>query len=127
MIRPPPRSTLFPYPTLFRSPGAVSTSCSVSYTPATVGAHLITASYGGDTSHNGPSDMTVVTALKHATTTSVSCTPASVPVGSPSRCTATVDRKTPPPDTPPPRPPRSCPGPQNKHLPTCTPGRPTTH
>src|SRR5256712_10146148 len=95
MIRPPPRSTLFPYPTLFRSPGAVSTSCSVSYTPATVGAHLITASYGGDTSHNGSSDMTVVTALKHATTTSVSCTPASVPVGSPSSCTATVTDSTP--------------------------------
>src|SRR5437899_12889489 len=39
--------------------------------------------------------MTVVTALKHATTTSVSCTPASVPVGSPSSCTATVTDSTP--------------------------------
>src|SRR5207245_2229995 len=81
-------------PTTNTTTGAVSTSCSVSYTPATVGAHLITASYGGDTSHNGSSDMTVVTALKHATTTSVSCTPASVPVGSPSSCTATVTDST---------------------------------
>src|SRR2546430_392351 len=56
MIRRPPRSTLFPYTTLFRS---------------------------------------VVTALKHETSTEVSCMPAMVPVGSPSSCTATVTDSTP--------------------------------
>src|SRR2546427_172067 len=60
MIRRPPRSTLFPYTTLFRSctlgsastnptTGAVSTSCAVSFTPNAVAIHTITASYSGDT------------------------------------------------------------------------------
>src|SRR2546422_1054390 len=97
MIRRPPRSTLFPYTTLFRSPltGAVSTSCAVSYTPTVVGPHTITASYGGDASHLGSSGAFVVTALKHETSTEVSCMPAMVPVGSPSSCTATVTDSTP--------------------------------
>src|SRR5207302_1360211 len=38
---------------------------------------------------------TVVTALTHATTTGVSCTPPSVPVGSATSCTATVTDATP--------------------------------
>src|SRR5439155_334798 len=54
------------------------------------GAHTITATYGGDATHDGSSGTTVVTATKHPTTTSVSCAPASVPVGSPTSCTATV-------------------------------------
>src|SRR5437773_911221 len=70
--------------------GAVSTSCAVSYTPTVVGPHTITASYGGDASHLGSSGAFVVTALKHETSTEVSCMPAMVPVGSPSSCTATV-------------------------------------
>src|SRR5256885_10021818 len=37
----------------------------------------------------------VVTALKHETSTGVSCMPAMVPVGSPSSCTATVTDSTP--------------------------------
>src|SRR5437879_12245843 len=41
------------------------------------------------------SGTTVVTALKHATTTGVNCTPASVPVGSATSCTATVTDATP--------------------------------
>src|SRR5256885_230356 len=65
--------------------GAVSTSCTVSYTPTAVGPHTITASYGGDASHLGSSGAFVVTALKHETSTEVSCMPAMVPVGSPSR------------------------------------------
>src|SRR5437879_10642786 len=70
--------------------GAVSTRCAVSFTPNAVGTHTITASYSGDTTHATSSGTTVVTALTHATTTGVSCTPASVPVGSATRCTATV-------------------------------------
>src|SRR2546427_7750630 len=125
MIRRPPRSTLFPYTTLFRSTapsgtvsfsqdtdsafascslgspstnattGAVSTSCAVTYTPSTVGTHLITASYGGDTNHLSSSGTFVVTALQHDTSTVVRRAPASVPVGSPSSCTATVTDSTP--------------------------------
>src|SRR3989442_1201021 len=66
MIRRPPRSTLFPYTTLFRS---VSTSCTVSYTPAVVGAHTITGSYSGDGTHLSSAGTFEVTALKHATST----------------------------------------------------------
>src|SRR5207253_2256709 len=55
----------------------------------------ITASYSGDTTHDGSSGATVVTALKHETSTEVSCSPARVPVGSPSSCTATVTDSTP--------------------------------
>src|SRR5207247_2225629 len=75
--------------------GAVSTSCTVSYTPTPVNPHTITASYSGDASHLSSSGTFVVTALKHETSTAVSCTPASVPVGSPSSCTATVTDSTP--------------------------------
>src|SRR2546427_516338 len=91
MIRRPPRSTLFPYTTLFRS----STSCAVSFTPNAVAIHTITASYSGDTTHAMSSGTTVVTALTHATTTGVNCMPASVPVGSATSCTATVTDATP--------------------------------
>src|SRR5207244_2686333 len=72
-----------------------SASCSVTFTPNASGAHTITATYGGDATHDGSSGTTVVTATKHPTTTSVSCTPASVPVGSPTSCTATVTDTTP--------------------------------
>src|SRR5206468_1901304 len=63
--------------------------------PTVVGPHTITASYGGDASHLGSSGAFVVTALKHETSTEVSCLPAMVPVGSPSSCTATVTDSTP--------------------------------
>src|SRR5206468_3263087 len=74
--------------------GAVSTSCAVSYTPTVVGPHTMTAGYGGDASHLGSSGAFVVTALKHETSTAVSCMPAMVPVGSPTSCTATVTDAT---------------------------------
>src|SRR5207249_4433411 len=65
-------------------------SSALTFTPNASGAHTITATYGGDATHDGSSGTTVVTATKHPTTTSVSCTPASVPVGSPTSCTAEV-------------------------------------
>src|SRR5207253_2621323 len=48
-----------------------SASCSVSYPPTTAGAHAITASYGGDATHEGSSGATAaaVTVTKHPTTT----------------------------------------------------------
>src|SRR5439155_6242233 len=69
-----------------------SASCSVTYTPTTAGAHAITASYGGDATHEGSSGVTAaaVTVTKHPTTTSVSCSPATFPAGVSTTCTATV-------------------------------------
>src|SRR5205809_439852 len=66
-----------------------------------VGPHNIKASYGGDASHLGSSGAFVVTALKHETSTAVSCSPAMVPVGSPSSCTAAATVRTSTPATAP--------------------------
>ncbi len=67
-------------------------SCTVSYKPTTLGAHTITASYEGDAAHEGSSSSNpfVVTAIKRATTTTVKCDDATVPVFSSTECTATV-------------------------------------
>src|SRR5207245_198284 len=75
--------------------GAVSSSCPLTYPPPRSAALTITASYSGDASHLSSSGTFVVTALKHETSTEVSCSPALVPVGSPSSCTATVTDATP--------------------------------
>src|SRR5207247_7288681 len=64
-------------------------SCAVSFTPTASGLHTITATYGGDTTHDGSSGTTGVTASKHSTATGLVCDP-SVPVGSAASCTATV-------------------------------------
>src|SRR3989454_308079 len=73
----------------------VNISLAARYIQKEVGPHTITASYGGDASHLGSSAAFVVTALKHETSTEVSCSPAVVPVGSPTSCTATVTDSTP--------------------------------
>ena len=64
-------------------------SCSVTYTPGPVsaGVHSITASYVGVPA-SGPSSASTTVTVTSAT--SVACTPASVGVGRPSTCTATV-------------------------------------
>src|SRR5207245_760377 len=69
-----------------------SASCSVTYTPTTAGAHAITASYGGDATHDGSSRATAAagTATTHPTTTSVNCSPATFLAGAPTSCTATL-------------------------------------
>src|SRR5207253_4828111 len=60
------------------------------------GPHSIVAKYAGDGAHaDSTSPPAAVTATKRSTATSVSCTPASVPVGSPTSCTATVTDATP--------------------------------
>src|SRR5260370_18221683 len=51
MIRRPPRSTLFPYTTLFRS--SSSASYSTSWTPPAVGSYYWTATYSGDGNYLG--------------------------------------------------------------------------
>src|SRR3989442_820016 len=73
---------------------SVVCSSELSYTPAVVGAHTITGSYSGDGTHLSSAGTFEVTALKHATSTVVNCTPDTVPVGSPSSCTATVTDST---------------------------------
>src|SRR5439155_21710 len=49
-------------------------------TPNASGTHTITATYPGDTTHDGSSGTTGVTATKHSTATGLVCDP-SVPVG----------------------------------------------
>src|SRR5437773_242560 len=85
-----------PFTSCSLSGSGVTQSCSVSYTPTTAGPHSIVAKYAGDGAHaDSTSPPAAVTATKHSTATSVSCTPASVPVGSPTSCTATVTDATP--------------------------------
>jgi hypothetical protein len=69
-------------------------ACSVTYTPTSAGSPVVTATYGGDATHNGGSQgSTTVTVnspgLTNTTTTPV-CTPNPVTVGAGSTCTATV-------------------------------------
>src|SRR6058998_4289872 len=72
-----------PFTSCSLSGSGVTQSCSVSYTPTTAGPHSIVAKYAGDGAHaDSTSPPAAVTATKHSTATSVSCTPASVPVGS---------------------------------------------
>ncbi len=65
-------------------------SCSVTYTPTVVGHALITGTYGGDSVHTGSSGTFTLASTKRTTTTTVSCSPASVVNGNPTSCTATV-------------------------------------
>src|SRR2546426_8494279 len=88
MIRRPPRSTLFPYTTLFRS-GAVSTSCAVSFTPTASGLHTITATYGGDTTHDGSSGTDRESTRLHSSHLVMSYAPFCLE-SSAASCTATV-------------------------------------
>jgi large repetitive protein len=69
-----------------------SGKCSVDYTPSAVGTgtHTVTGMYSGDAAHNGSSGSAALTVTKRSTSTSVSCTPASVAVGEKVSCTATV-------------------------------------
>ncbi|TMI57412.1 PKD domain-containing protein, partial [Candidatus Bathyarchaeota archaeon] len=71
------------------SPTTNSASCSVSITPSTVGTTSVTASYGGDSSHNSSSGSTSITANPRLTSTSISC-PVSATNGTTVSCTATV-------------------------------------
>src|SRR5439155_1198966 len=74
---------------------AVSSSCTGSYTPEVVGAQTITGSYSGDTRHLSSAGSFLDSALNHTRRSADICTPETVPVGSPSSCTATVTDSTP--------------------------------
>ena len=77
------------------APGTTTnSSCTVVYTPTVSGSPTITATYpntfpgfGGST---GSQTLTVNPAPPHATTTSVLCSPASLPATTSTQCTATV-------------------------------------
>jgi hypothetical protein len=75
-------------------------TCSVTYTPAVAGAHSVGASYGGSQQHGSSSGSSQLSATARQTSTVVACdTP--VPVGTATRCTATVtDSDTGPASTP---------------------------
>ncbi len=89
--------------TLAAGTSAGTASCSVSYTPAVIGHHLLTGSYGGDSTHSssqGTFLLASTPAPPHTTTTSVTCLPTSVTTGSTSSCAATVTDTSSSPTTP---------------------------
>src|SRR5947199_10232593 len=65
-------------------------SCSVTYTPTVVGHALITGTYGGDSVHSGSSGTFTLASTISTSTTSVACSPSSVPENTTSWCRATV-------------------------------------
>jgi hypothetical protein len=77
--------------------GAGGTStCSVSYTPAagSVGAHLVSSSYGGDGAHSSSAGSVTLTATVRASSTIASCAPTSVRLSASTTCTATINDTT---------------------------------
>ena len=69
---------------------ANASSCSVSYTPTSLGSQLISGSYGGDSGHLSTSGGTTLTVSPRQTSTSIACNPSSVAVNQPTSCTVTV-------------------------------------
>jgi hypothetical protein len=75
-------------------------SCSVTYTPAAVGAHRIKASYQGEAGHR-PSEGTADLAVAaHPTQTTLACAPTAVQVAATANCTVTVADATTAPSSP---------------------------
>jgi hypothetical protein len=72
-----------------------SGACSVSYTPSAPGPTMITASYGGDSNNPGSTGNYSLSVTKASTTSTISCSPSPVAVGSPSTCTASVSGASP--------------------------------
>jgi hypothetical protein len=72
--------------------GGDRSRCAVTYTPTAAGGgtHTVTAFYSGDAGNPASQAMSTVRVGPATTTTSVSCSPGAVVVGSPSTCTATV-------------------------------------
>ena len=72
-----------------------SGSCSVTFMagPGSEGTHAVSASYGGDDNYTGSVGNFSVSVTPRAATASVTCTPSSVPVNSPTTCKATVADK----------------------------------
>lgn len=67
-------------------------TCSVEYTAdeGSEGTHTITATYSGDTDHQGSIGTVLLGVVQRHSYTSLSCAPKPVPVDNPTTCTATV-------------------------------------
>ena len=65
-------------------------SCSVTFTPSAAGAQPVTATYLGDSNHNGGAGTVQLTVAKRTSQTDVTCADASAAIGVPTTCTATV-------------------------------------
>src|SRR5882762_5557381 len=89
--------------TLAAGTSAGTASCSVSYQPSVTGHHLLTGSYGGDSTHSSGQGTFLLASTPtppHTTATSVTCTPGSVTSGAPTSCAATVTDTSSSPTTP---------------------------
>ena len=83
--------TFVPNPCVLNPTATVGVaSCTVSYTPGSAGSAQITATYGGDLTHEGSEGRTTVTVAKRPTQTTVSCVDSSFEAGGSTNCTATV-------------------------------------
>src|SRR6266487_1590713 len=69
---------------------AGSASCSVTYTPALAGQHLLTGTYNSDSTHSSSSGSATITVSQRSTSTSLTCSPLSVVANQQTTCTATV-------------------------------------
>ncbi len=72
------------------NPSSASARCSVSVIPTSAGTLSVSASYNGDSTHSVSSGSSSIAVNKRATSTVISCSPASVQVGQSSTCTASV-------------------------------------
>ena len=76
--------------------GATAT-CDTTYLPTVIGtgSHLLTASYGGDSTHGTSSGPTTITVTVRTTTTTVSCHPTTIVVNNSTSCTVRVSDTSP--------------------------------
>src|SRR5439155_1027247 len=78
------------------SGSAAVQTCSVNYTPTTVGPHTVVAKYSGDASHSDSTSAAfAVAAEKRSEERRVGRDPPTVPVNTPTSCTATVSDAVP--------------------------------
>jgi len=89
-------STFTPSASCSLAGSTASASCSVTYTQtSSTTTPTITGSYLGDTAHVASSGTTTITVTLRSSSTSVSCSPSTFPVGTPTTCGATVTDSSP--------------------------------
>ncbi len=77
-------------------------SCTVAFTPPAAGTQPVTATYLGDSNHNGGTGTVQLNVAKRTSQTDVTCADASVAIGVATTCTATVIDTSPAPGGSPP-------------------------
>ncbi len=75
-------------------------SCQITYTPLTVGNHMINGTFTGDPIHSGSQGSGLVSVGKDPTTVSISCNPGTINVNQGTSCTVTVTDTSALPTTP---------------------------